>query len=578
MEKNSRNQTTSFLMAVGIIFIVISGTIFISTAWQYVPLYGKQCIIFVISVCLFAGAKKMEKIGQMEKTEAALYYLAVSFLGLFSLSMCGYMTQDQYREQALYAAGIWNANAVLIAGTIMFIPVVLRFVKKRKAFDFMLTALLADWIIFWFIMSNHWGMLATCILSSAALTAYALADFLKNKWIGGNKRLEQVFLILYIIHGVSFVLRNLSLTGIDKVTYKAGLCLMAAFAIGITTLCYFTRKHRFILVGNSLILYWFILTGVNLVNELLTQNTIYGWDSEMEGFISFFFWSASMVIFCRKEMIGLTIAWGLLAPISQLYGYGGYHILLLFHVEHKVSVYLPFTGVLIVALLLVILKKYIQGKLNTDSPLEIKSAIINPFAKIVIMQLLVMCILFYASKYPFWQKGLWSILLLQNLTLSLLFQNTGAKIIFKCYGLFYGEILAFICGDDFILTDYQVEKVCLFLGIGIFLLGIIFNHYSRVIRTFQFICACLIMTVMLYHNVFDGHMGSVLILGITGFLMLVCAAMKGSQPYMILSCSILILMAFYITRSFWFSIEWWVYLFAAGVALVGLAIKKEKTC
>ena len=94
MEKNSRNQTTSFLMAVGIIFIVISGTIFISTAWQYVPLYGKQCIIFVISVCLFAGAKKMEKIGQMEKTEAALYYLAVSFLGLFSLSMCGYMTQD----------------------------------------------------------------------------------------------------------------------------------------------------------------------------------------------------------------------------------------------------------------------------------------------------------------------------------------------------------------------------------------------------------------------------------------------------------------------------------------------------
>ena len=38
----------------------------------------------------------------------------------------------------------------------------------------------------------------------------------------------------------------------------------------------------------------------------------------------------------------------------------------------------------------------------------------------------------------------------------------------------------------------------------------------------------------------------------------------------------LILIVLYLTRTFWLSIAWWVYLFAAGVGLILYAIKREK--
>ena len=567
MEKNTKNQTTSFLMVVGIIFIVISGTIFVSTAWQYIPVYGKQCILLLASFCLFACARKVEKNGAMEKTETALYYLAASFLGLFTLSVCGWITETQNNLWITGAFG-WSEESILIASIVMFIPIVMRFVKKRKAFDFTLTALLADWIVFWFALSNYWGLLEHCILSASGLTAYTLADFLRKKWIGENKPVEQIFLILYKIHAISFVLHNLSLTQMeDGLKLKMGLFIMAAFMVCITALSSLSRKHKYIFVFNSLAVYWLVLTGISFVNEYFSDGITYLWSGETAHFISFSLCAICMILFSRKEMFWITMVWGLLIPFVQLRHYGDYPSLFS-RVDHQVSVYLPFTAVLITALFLTVFKKFREGKIDIEEAKQ--------FGKAAGVQILVMLILFYASKYPFWSKGLWSILMLQNLTISFLFKNTANKIIFRCYALFYGEILAFICTADFIPVNLQVEQFCLFIAIGVYLLGIICNNHGYGMRTFQFICICIIMVILLCHGLWEGEMENALILGITGLGMLICAALLGSHRYMVLSSVILILMAFYITRSFWFSIQWWVYLFAAGIVLVALAIKKEK--
>ena len=546
-------------MVVGIIFIVISGTIFVSTAWQYLPVYVKQCILFLVSLCLFAGAKKLEKDNTMEKTEAALYYLAASFLGLFSLSVCGWQS---------YFYANWNAKSVLFASIVMFIPILVRFLKKRSSFDFTLTALLADWIVFWFILSTHCGLFVCCILSAAILTAYAIADFLQEKWIGTNKSVEQIFLVLYVIHAIEFVMHNIALSQIEEeLTRKTGLWIMAACMVCITALSSSSKTRKLLLFLNSISIYWFVLTGVNFANTFFSAPGTYLWDEELVHFISFTLCAVCLICFSRKEMLFTTMIWGLLIPFVQLFHYGDY-FLLFFHVEHTVSVYLPFSLVLIAAILIVL------SKLCKNGTMSIEEA--KPFFKAACMQVFVCLILFYASQYPFFTKGLWSILMLQNLTIAFLFKNMAAKIIFRCYALFYGEILAFICTADWIPIDFQVEHICLLIAGGVYLFGIICHNHGYGMRTFQFICICMIMIVLLCHGMYCDNVGNALFLGMTGLIMLVCAALFGSYRYMILSSVILVLMAFYITRSFWFSIQWWVYLFAAGIALVALAIKREK--
>ena len=78
------------------------------------------------------------------------------------------------------------------------------------------------------------------------------------------------------------------------------------------------------------------------------------------------------------------------------------------------------------------------------------------------------------------------------------------------------------------------------------------------------------------HNVDVEELGNLLFLGITGIIMLVVAAMKNRREYVIASSTTLSLLALYLTREFWLSIEWWVYLFVAGIVLVTIAVKKEK--
>ena len=59
-------------------------------------------------------------------------------------------------------------------------------------------------------------------------------------------------------------------------------------------------------------------------------------------------------------------------------------------------------------------------------------------------------------------------------------------------------------------------------------------------------------------------------------ILLIVAAIKNNRVYVILSSVTLFFIAFYVTRSFWLSIAWWIYMFVAGVILVLIAVKKER--
>lgn len=568
MKRETRNQTSLFLMVVGIIFIVVAGTVFVSTAWRYLSAVGKQGILFVGTILIFLGSKKVAGSGWMEKTEAALYYLGTACMGLFTLSVCGeWMTINRVENGIDRLIG-WNTEAILIASFIMFLPVILRFLKKRTAFDFIMMALLADWILFWLQIAGGYEWFGGCVISAIGLTVYALADYFRERWTEGDGKLELAFIVLYILHGVRFVVCNLTLPLVeDRITFYLGLFLMALFMIGITILMQLTRRHGIFRVFNSLALYWSLFTGANLVYEFLADQTVYPWSGEMQHFLVFSLCAVCMTALARKEMIVMTAVWGGIIPFVQIWIYGDYKGLFSY-ISHRVSTYVPFSGVLILAFGFLIFWEERDGRLNREQTLR--------YVWALVIQGVIMLILFYASRFPFFEKGMYSMLMLQSLAIAWLCSNWVVNRCFKSLALFFGEILLAICSEGMISADYEVERFCLLAAAGIFLIGIVWSRYGFVIRTFQFGCACLLMIILLGNALVEGAVGHALVLGVAGVSMLFCASIMNSRRYALLSSVVLIILVFYITRSFWCSIEWWVYLFAAGVALVVLAIRKER--
>lgn len=566
MERDKRNQSSSFLMVVGIIFIVAAGTIFVSKAWRYLPDGGKQCILLLASLGLFAGSSKMRKKGGMQKTEAALYYLGVSFLGLSALSICSSILKTLGQDRFFG----WNAEAVMAASLAMLLPTAARFRSRRSAFDFTLTALLADCVVFWFGVSMHSGVFASCMLSAVGLFAYTLADCMREKWQEGKSHVEQAFSVLYIIHWAAFGVHNMMLVMIeDAVLLKTGLFLMALSAAGLTALIRVTRKQKVFRVFNSVAVYWCIITGTVLLNEVIFALTGKSWDGQMAAFLAFTFCAVCMVLFAREEMVLISVVWGMLVPFVQIYSFGDYYKMFYF-VEHHVSACLPFSGVLAAAGTALILQRVRSGDISRERARQ--------YACAAGVQAVVWLVMFYASRNPFFVKGMWSILTLQCIGTAFLLENRTGKKVFRTLALAAGEILAVISLFDFdeVLADYYMECICFLAAAGIFLLGVIWENHGSAMRTFQFICVCVLFSLLLANAVLFDAVGHALILGITGVAILIPAAIFNSRRYVVLASIVLILLVFYITRSFWFSIAWWVYLFVAGIILVLIAVKKEQ--
>ena len=142
------------------------------------------------------------------------------------------------------------------------------------------------------------------------------------------------------------------------------------------------------------------------------------------------------------------------------------------------------------------------------------------------LQVFVMGILFYASGFPFFAKGMWSIWMVQCIAATFLFENETVKKLFQTFALAAGEILALLCTNDWIPDAYLVEWGCLMAAVGIYMLRWIWDKDGEDMKIFQFICTCIILSVMLCHVVTEGGVINGIILGITSAVMLVAAALK----------------------------------------------------
>jgi hypothetical protein len=124
-------------------------------------------------------------------------------------------------------------------------------------------------------------------------------------------------------------------------------------------------------------------------------------------------------------------------------------------------------------------------------------------------------------------------------------------------------------------TQYLSEYSCLIYAAGIVLLKFIW-YDSQEVRVAQFVMTCILLVLLLISDAFHGGLINVLIYGAACVGIILAAAIRNSREYVIAASVALSMLVIYITRAFWLSIAWWVYLFAAGVVLIVFAVIKER--
>lgn len=142
-------------------------------------------------------------------------------------------------------------------------------------------------------------------------------------------------------------------------------------------------------------------------------------------------------------------------------------------------------------------------------------------------------------------------------------------VILLCAGSFVKEIT----GKEIVVREnitFIVLAVCIVLS------GLIWYDKKEKNDVLQLIVLGFLLGNMLIYNMICGQLTDALVLGVVALLILIVAGIHNNRAYVVVSAITLLLIAFYITRAFWLSIAWWVYMFAAGVILVLIAVKKER--
>lgn len=133
---------------------------------------------------------------------------------------------------------------------------------------------------------------------------------------------------------------------------------------------------------------------------------------------------------------------------------------------------------------------------------------------------------------------------------------------------------------NIIPDEIIVEKVVLFLAVGVWglkpVLAVKYPGKNTALEIIRFCLNCLLMMTLLCHNIADGELINVLILGIVSAILLVWAVSQNQKGYLILSAVTLILLVLYVTKEFWMAISWWIYLLIVGIAMIVIAIMRER--
>lgn len=557
MEQTKKKTISTILLLVGALFMIISGSIFVSSNWQYIPESIKKLAIVILTAILYSGAYYVKKNLQLDKASTALLYIAICFTGFTAYSLLGF-TEFTFLTKLFFAQ---------IA---MLIPSAINLWFRRNPFSLITTLLLLDGINLALVNLTDWNKFYFYICNAGLLMA--LLAFL-NKLIKNHSE-KNISAEACMLH--SFYLLHLMSIG------------MFAF-IGL-----FDQKGS-IYTAFSVS---FIFLSACLLHQ--TYKNIFSKVYSLITMECFFLCVANACIWNFTDGIGfwnhINLLMGALFVIN---------IILYYVFKHSGYFYVPLAASFLLSFVQEIFILFVHLT-NSDQGLFI------PYA-------FIMGTLWLLKEYRERNKMVLSISTINAALLILVDVNAFLAFMFKNYSIYYSlafyvTILLFmlsmlfrieINGSAFIQTvatsiallsimahpivkttfvtasgnSYNFSSEYLFLTAvaGIVLFSIIWYHKKENLVIPRFTVSTLLLIVMLLHNLSVAMLPNVLFLACTSLFILVISGMKSNKKYTLLSATILVLIVLYLTKAVWLSISWWVYLFFAGAGLVLFAIKREKS-
>lgn len=566
MDNNKdRNQIASFLMFVGVLFVVAAGGIFVTTAWKYLSEGEKQVILLLAAVGCYVGSGRVSRTGRLQRTSSAFFYLGTACTGFWIISALGGIYAQATDQD--YTMNIWR---YAIASAVMCLIVFWRFWYKKGVFNAVVCFLLFQCSLTCIGWASECGFITYTFWEVGALLLLSLGD---NWWRRQeeSKQHGRLFLVLYILQAC-FILRAYMaalLFGERELMWSDAFFLSFIISCSLY-LSYIANKNKVLRVFHTQTVLWCICSGVNMVNECVEE-----WGSGQQPlepwailFISYLLGTILMLVMRRRELLVEIPVLGILFSYAQIIS------------DER---FFPFAFVLMAAYLIMLF----QEKAGSWGEVWTKEQ--KDLARAAGLQALVgwavwMTYWFDGQReMSYWVDGhremsLWVVttVALALIALAISDDNDVIKRFLWTLVLLAGG-RAILCQPYFeIPMQYDVEWYCLIYAASIVLLGYIWYDKHEGIRKIQFVLTCCLMAALLYSDMISGDLGNVLILGIAGVVVLLVAAIWNHKEYVIAASVTLSLLVIYITRGFWLSIAWWIYLLIAGIVLIVLAIRKER--
>lgn len=559
-DNNSKKLFSTVLLAVGTLFVVIAGGIFVSTTWQYLPEAVKKLFLAVVTAGCFSASYLAEKKWELCKTSFSLYYLGVCFLGYTSYSFL----------RLFGMTGLWSALTMV---GIMAIPVALHFWKQINVLDFILEIGLADSavILMMVLYTEHSDYVGDFLAISGSVVTLLLAAavYCSKRFLPGEKALPFAGCVAIGLHSLitlPFLLQNMG-----KNNFLVAVLPSLLSVLSVTALYVAFEKNAVLRVLQSLcmtfgiwatVFYFFSLYGSVMDCDVNHSATV---------LVTLCLSLVCMVVLDRVE---LYIENGVFVGVASLFQMFAYLAEGADRGDDRF--FYPYIFCMLIALVAArLLKK--NG-----------CAVMCSTKAILIWTLYGFNNLFaFASAEYCTRFSAWMWFSITMYLLALLCENIPVvreiwktlSMMFALAGLASGtyEYLVFYESDQVtVYLNFVTEYLCAIAAVGVVLLGVIWYDVCKEIRIAQFVCYCALLFVLLMSNMAQETLPNVLLLATVSLVILVVSTMLHKKNYAIASAVTLILIVVYLTRAFWLSIAWWVYLFVAGVGLILYAIKREK--
>lgn len=550
MEEKNKKIFSVILMMVGALFIVISGAIFVSQTWHYLPAVVKKLCLAVVTAGFFAGSYYTEKKSDLRRTPFLLYYLGVCFTGFTVMSL---LNPEQ----------INLSERLFLTFLLMSVPVAVHFWRERKLADFIFQTLLADGMVICFSEDSAMILSFSLVTMLLAGFSYYCSKVLPEEKV--TILVAQIFSWIHMAVAFPWILFH----EIGKETFLLSV-LPALMLTASLTAIYLSRPCKVYRIMQSMGIFFNSLTiAAYAMQKLPNPNRMDR--AELIIFIAFLMNLAWMLLLDRREMSVLNEGFTGLISFSQICLYlanGSF--------GQKNDFFYPFAFCMAAAL---VLRKYFR------SPEEPWKPVIR---RAVIWLLMGMHVLLSWSfeEYVFdYGLAFWSALVCLQISV-LLHDQSLVRDILRSLAVFI--VMCALCANEIIptkiysedgtkiLLDFGTEYCCILMALAIVLLGKIWYDRGKAVRWIRFTGICLILAVLMCSNLASPALPNVLFLGIGALILLVLSTILRWKNYALASAITLALVAVYLTREVWMSIAWWVYLFAAGVGLVIYAIKREK--